>query len=411
MRIGIAGPVATENVMSFLGNDTSSLPKGYGGAPFLGTLIRTLIGRGHDVSVYTTSADVSVLSPEPIRVKRPKLTIYYCPVRPHAIRFHEALPGRILDGFALERRHLRHAIELDRPDVVHAHWTYEFGLAGIASQRPCVVTAHDSPLQVLRYMPNPYRLGRLLMAIRALRRARVITAVSPYLAEQIARFAKVPIAVIPNPMPSSPTLSASLARSADNRKPVSPTVSMALNGWGAIKNPMMGLRAFSLLRSHMPGARLRLYGHDFGPGQAAERLARAEGLVDGVEFIGSVPHARLLAELSRSDVLLHPALEEACPLSLVEAMAWGVPVVAGDASGGVPWVLDQGKCGVLTDVRSAGAMCQALLHLLQNRDRYNTIREAGVRRAGELFNAETVAQQYEQEYFRAIKGTAREIGT
>lgn len=410
MRIGIAGPVATENIARFLENETSSLPKGYSGAPFMNTLIGALVRRGHDVSVYTTSGDISILTPEPIRVERKRFRIYYSPVRPHAIRFHEALPGRILDGFALERRHLRRAIELDQPDVIHAHWTYEFALAGLASGLPCLVTVHDSPLQVLRYMPNPYRFGRLLMAIRALRRARFLTGVSPYVADQITRFTKVPAVVIPNPMPSLPTESAgSMGRKGlqDLNKPI---VAMVLNGWGRLKNPIIGMKAFSLLRSHIPGARLRLFGHDFGPGQSAERVARARGLVTGVEFIGSVPHSDLMAEISKSNVLLHPSLEEACPLALVEAMALGVPVVAGDASGAVPWVLDHGRGGVLTDVRSAHAMCQSLLHLLQDRVRYNTIRDAGVRRAGELFNADTVAQQYEQEYLRAIRGVDEAVG-
>ncbi len=249
------------------------------------------------------------------------------------------------------------------------------------------------------------------MAIRALRRARFLTAVSPYIAEQVSKFSKVSASVIPNPMPTVPVISVDAMRRDGPQDLNAPVVAMILNGWGRLKNPLKGLKAFSLLRSYMPSARLRLYGHDFGPGQLAERLARAQGLIAGVEFIGTIQHSDLLVELSTSNVLLHPSLEEACPLVLVEAMALGIPVVAGDASGAVPWMLDHGKCGILTDVRSADAMCQSLLVLLQDRARYNTIREAGVRRAGEVFNADAVAERYEQEYFRAIKGTANEIGT
>lgn len=403
MKIGIAGPVATENIARFLGGEIHSLPKGYSGAPFLGTLIGALIRRGHDVSVYTTSSDVPLRASEPVRVERKGFTIYYSPVRPHAIRFHGVLPGRILDGFALERHHLLRAIESDQPDVIHAHWAYEFALASMASGRPCVVTAHDSPLQVLRYMPNPYRFGRLLMAMRVLNRARFLTAVSPYLVDQIRKFAKVPIAVIPNPMPTAPRDS---LRKDGPQECNAPVISMILNGWGRRKNPMMGLRAFNQLRAKMPSARLRLYGNDFGPGQLAERLARAKGLADGVDFVGNLPHLSLLAELSQSTLLMHPALEEACPLSLVEAMSVGVPVVAGSTSGGVPWVLDYGKCGMLTDVRSADLMCMALLQLLRDRDRYDALRDAAARRARIVFDADAVAEQYERQYVRAICGAA-----
>ncbi len=411
MRIGIAGPVATENIVRFLGDEVNSLPKGYGGAPFLSTLIGALIGRGHDVSVYTTSSDISAYAPKPIHAEHARFRIYYCPVRPHAIRFHEGLPGRILDGFALERRHLRRSIELDQPDVVHAHWTYEFALAGIASKRPCVVTAHDSPLRVLRFMPNPYRFGRLLMAIRALRRARVLTAVSPYIAEQVTRFTKVPAVVIPNPMPDvSAGAVNSQSRDCIRELDAPPVIAMILNGWGRLKNPMMGLKAFGLLRAKLINARLRLYGHDFGPGELAEHWARARGLEAGVEFVGSIPHRDLVADLPTVDLLLHPALEESCPLALVEAMTLGVPIVAGEASGGVPWVLNHGECGVLTNVRSANTMCEALLHVLQDRGHYKAIREAAVRRAHKVFDANAVAQQYEQQYLRAMGQAARTTG-
>jgi glycosyltransferase involved in cell wall biosynthesis len=249
------------------------------------------------------------------------------------------------------------------------------------------------------------------MAIRALSQARFLTAVSPYLVQQIRRFTKVPSVVIPNPMPNMPAESVSAMQRDGIRDVDAPLVAMILNGWGRRKNPMMGLKAFSLLRSHMPSARLRLYGNDFGPGQLAERLARARGLIAGVEFIGSVPYQDLMAELSKCNVLLHPSLEESSSLALIEAMALGVPAVAGNASGAVPWVLDHGQCGVLTDVRSANAMCEALLQLFQDRGRYNLIREAAARRTRDVFGADAVAQQYEQQYFRAIKGTATEIGT
>jgi L-malate glycosyltransferase len=374
-------------------------------------LIGVLIERGHDVSVYTTSSDISILVPKPIQVQGTRFRIYYCPVRPHAIRFHHGLPGRILDGFAHERRHLLRAIDLDQPDIVHAHWTYEFALAGMASNRPCVVTAHDSPVRVLRYTPDPYRFGRLLMAIGALRRARFLTAVSPYIAEQVTRFTKVPAVVIPNPMPNVSTGAVNSQRRDCIRKmDVPPVIAMILNGWGRLKNPMMGLKAFGLLRTKIVNARLRLYGHDFGPGGLAERWAKARGLEAGVEFVGSIPHRDLVADLPTVDLLLHPALEESCPLALVEAMTLGVPIVAGEASGGVPWVLNHGECGVLTNVRSANAMCEALLDLIQDRGRYMAIREAAVRRAQEVFDASAVAQQYEQQYRCAMGQAARTTG-
>ena len=56
------------------------------------------------------------------------------------------------------------AIDPRDPDIVHAHWTYEFALGAIESRVPTVVTAHDAPLSILRLNPTPYRLARTVMA-------------------------------------------------------------------------------------------------------------------------------------------------------------------------------------------------------------------------------------------------------
>ena len=58
MKIGIVGPVSTESIKGLLKDDIKSLPKGTSGAPFLGTLIKTLINNGHQVSVYTLDGDL-----------------------------------------------------------------------------------------------------------------------------------------------------------------------------------------------------------------------------------------------------------------------------------------------------------------------------------------------------------------
>ena len=57
-------------------------------------------------------------------------------------------------------------------DIVNAHWTSEYELAAQDRQSPHVPTAHDSPSTVLRRMPDAYRLARLVVAERAIRRTQ-----------------------------------------------------------------------------------------------------------------------------------------------------------------------------------------------------------------------------------------------
>jgi glycosyltransferase involved in cell wall biosynthesis len=79
--------------------------------------------------------------------------------------------------------------------------------------------------------------------------------------------------------------------------------------------------------------------------------ASRRGLHRNIELGGFVSPRELKGKLSKMSILLHPALEESFGMAVAEAMALGLPVVAGVEAGGLPWLLDEGKAGFLTDVR------------------------------------------------------------
>ena len=80
--------------------------------------------------------------------------------------------------------------------------------------------------------------------------------------------------------------------------------------------------------------------------------AQKKGLSDGVNFVGPVDPDELIDIYEQVDLMVHPSMEESFGMVLVEAMARKIPVIGGEKSGAVPWVLDNGKAGVLTDIRS-----------------------------------------------------------
>jgi glycosyltransferase involved in cell wall biosynthesis len=397
MKIAVVGPISTRSIAHLLDGDIAALPQGVTGAPFMATLIDTLIERGHEVIGITQGEGLALDLDKAVVAAGPKFRIHYAPVRRRSIRFNGRHLGRIVDGYALERRFYVKALRDEQPQVIHAHWAYESGLAAETSGFPYVLTCHDSPVQVLRYMPNLFRFGRLIMAHHAMRQAKVVTAVSGYLQTEISGYCANSSMVIPNPMPGHLV-------SMENRTPVlaqdlaAPRVAAVLNGWGRRKNAEKGLHAFALLRKSKPGATLHMYGFDFGPGERAEALARSRGWDGGVIFHGLTPHAQLLEDLATMHVLLHPALEECCPLSLIEAMAVGLVVVGGRKSGGVPWVLDGGRAGALADVTSAQDMARVMLELLSDPVRHGELMQAGQERARRVFDPHVVAAAYEHAY-------------
>ena len=96
MHIAITGPVATENISQFLNGDTTALPSGYTGAPFMATLIGELLKRGHTVSAFTLSSDIPLNSDEVI-AHGENFSMHYIPMRPKAWPFNGWRLGRILD--------------------------------------------------------------------------------------------------------------------------------------------------------------------------------------------------------------------------------------------------------------------------------------------------------------------------
>ena len=107
--------------------------------------------------------------------------------------------------------------------------------------------------------------------------------------------------------------------------------------------------------------RLRLCG--VGPYEnELRRRAQATGLEAQVEFAGLVPYEQIPDELRAADVFALPSLQEGLPLSLLEAMASGLPVVA-SAVGGIPTVIRDGDNGLLVAAGDVAALRDALVRL------------------------------------------------
>ena len=147
------------------------------GAAFMTTLVRALIDRGHRVSVVTLSPELT----DKKILHGPKLTYYVYPMRSKK---------RMRDVYKFEREGLRDGIRLANPDVLHAHWTYEFALAALDSGLPTVVTSHDNAFRVLRFRPDLFRLAQAYLQIRVIRKAPFVTAVSPYIANSHRKLAQ-----------------------------------------------------------------------------------------------------------------------------------------------------------------------------------------------------------------------------
>jgi glycosyltransferase involved in cell wall biosynthesis len=385
MKLAMCGPIETEPLRRYLPHGGADLPTGLGGSPVV-ALTRAAVEAGWDVTVF--SLDESL---ERERVASgPGLKVCMGPFRAR---------GRARDLFKAEREYLAAAIRRERPEVVHAHWTYEFALGAMEGGQPVVVTAHDRPLRILRWDRSPYRMVRTVMAGMVARRARWLTAVSAGVAEHFTRFflRRGGVPVIANAL--EPEWFEGEGRKGGTERFV---FASALTGWGPLKNGATLLEAFAQVRRAIPRVQLRLFGYGHGKGEAAEQWARLHGFAEGVDFMGQCERGKLRAQLREVDALVHPSLEESCAMVVAEAMALQVPVIAARNSGSLAETVGDGRAALLVDCRTAGALAGGMTRLAAHPDLCEELARKGRAAVATEYSTESVLEQYRELYARAV---------
>jgi sugar transferase (PEP-CTERM/EpsH1 system associated) len=125
-----------------------------------------------------------------------------------------------------------------------------------------------------------------------------------------------------------------------------------------VKNHAALIEAFARLRTRMPGQKLRLVLVGDGPLRARlEQQAADCGAGEDIVFAGA--HADVAAVLGGFSLFALPSIAEGTPVTLLEAMASELPVVASNV-GGIPEVVTSGAHGTLVPAGDPEALAQAL---------------------------------------------------
>jgi glycosyltransferase involved in cell wall biosynthesis len=244
---------------------------------------------------------------------------------------------------------------------------------------------------------------RTALADRAGRGAARLAAVSPAVAAHFRRWRLRggAIDVIPNALPES---SFRLQPQPARGGPLT-FASLFSGGWTGLRNGAAAIEGFALARRALPDSRLLLAGNGMEAGGAAARWARDRGIAAGLDFRGMLTHKAVLAMLGEEvDILVHPALEESFGMPLLEAAAHRIPAIAGRASGAVPWLLGDGACGRLVDVRSPAAIAAAMVELGADPAGRRALGEAAWASMRTRFSLGVVADRYEAVLAEVMRG-------
>ena len=154
------------------------------------------------------------------------------------------------------------------------------------------------------------------------------------------------------------------------------------------------LEAFAPIRDVVPKAQLLVVGDGPEREALAARAARPD-LAGAVHFAGMRNDARQL--LPAADVYVNSSIFEGVSITILEAMAAGVPVLA-TAVGGTPEVLAHGGAGVLVPARNAGRLADAGIALSRDPAARTRLAAAGRRRCESSFTIQRMVAEYLQLY-------------
>ncbi len=313
-----------------------------------------------------------------------------------AVRLHR-LPHFGGLGYWLNRSALKRIIAEVRPDVVNAHYASGYGTLAVRTpQAPLVLNVWGSDVYEF---PDTSAWHRRLLR-RNLRRADAIVSTSHVMAERTAAVCPGlgPITVVPfgvDVKKFAPT-------SRQQRDPiVVGTVKTLAEKYGIDTL----IEAFSLVIERAPSLPMRLRIVGGGPQRGAlEKLAASKGIGAQVDFIGSVPHTSVPAELNALDVYvaLSRTPSESFGVAVIEASACALPVVVADV-GGLPEVVQQDRTGRIVAPDDPAAAAEAILGLVHSPEMRASMGAAGREHVLRAYEWGACVQQQLAVYRTAIE--------
>jgi rhamnosyl/mannosyltransferase len=164
-------------------------------------------------------------------------------------------------------------------------------------------------------------------------------------------------------------------------------------------------KGLHVLLDAMPSVPAQLVVVGDGPrGDALRAQARRLGLEDRVHFIGPVSNEALLDHLAAAAIFVLPSSTptEAFGLSMVEAMAAGIPVVSTELGTGTSYVNAAGTTGLIVPALDPPALAASLSGLLGDGARRQRMGEAGRARVQDLFTVEAMMGGIDRIYAEAL---------
>lgn len=329
-----------------------------------------LVEAGHEVTVATTDAlDLQARVPAGTSAE---------PAAARVLRFPN-LSQRLAATNVVLPRGLRNWLRDHVPDFDVVLIMDVYSSVSVLGSRTAERAGVPYVLEALGTLPATNERGRAvpkraflaLWGRRTVRRAAACLYLSEIEREEYLAQGAEPDRLVPLPPPLDLPAVEPVAR-AD-----SPLI-MYLGQLHPIKRIDVLIRAFARVRRELPDARLEVIGAPSAHGEQLKALARSLGVGDAVGFLGFLPEEDKPRKLAEAHVFALLSASEGLPVTPLEALACGTPVVL---SPGCRLPEVDGVAGIVCDGTPEGA-ADALMALLRDPKRARELGKSGRRFAG-----------------------------
>ena len=287
-----------------------------------------------------------------------------------------------------------------KPDVIHTHRNKENILGSIAAwynhRIPSLRTLHGAPEHRPMLHQLPKRLILFLDWLIGRFYQRYIISVSADLAKKIERdFPKTKIKVIENGI--------DIESFVQYVSPSTPKITDKNNYRIGIAGRLTHVKRVDLfinsaayLKLHHPD--LPISFHIYGDGPLYDALQTQIRSQQAENYIHLEGHCEnITLQLQTLDALLMTSDHEGLPMILLEAMCLKIPVIA-HAVGGIPHLLNHGKCGILVDDHSPKAFAEAIINLITQPKQCQQLTRLAFERVTQKYSAKHTATAYLNVY-------------
>lgn len=270
-----------------------------------------------------------------------------------------------------------------KPDIIHTHLhasLYVFPWLSVHSTK-CLHTIHSTPKfefspRLIKLMGKLYRYKRVIPV-----------AISKRIKEEASHLYKLPpneIELIVNPVNI-----AKFQRISITNKDSIRFINVAR--LEPIKNQRLLLKAFSNIHRELPNATLFIVG-DGSERSALEDYATSLGIQKKVFFTGNIGNVEDF--LSSSDIFVLTSIYEGLPLSILEAMASGLPIISTNVGGIADVIFDN---GILVESEDLQGLSEAMLELSRDHEKRKRMSMSSLESV-KAYDISQVTRSYEELY-------------